>query len=772
MDNYFVRDIYKAEDKLYLGLNNEDFNSEREVIGFINNRFDKEKIGVLCQNQVYLDILKLVFMNFGFSVVFNYDELEIGKIFLGLAPCDYPFDSIVLYLIDDPFVYFKNAKYQKFVVTNKELSINPDEYKIPQTIDSVYLLYKRGMLGYAKDFATRLFRDNAAEMGRIFDNAKYYTDMVFMGMMSLIPTFSFTRVYEIFRLEKCRDEVLKFIGINFKRFFDEVNETKKYYLVETILFDYNKEMILKYVLENNLRVFESLPEDLKFRLYVVSDRSVETIKKGVSLGIWSNMSLYRYGITELDYFDFDNLVREVEYSCDKKMIMKLLTDFDNKRILDIAVQIHSKNYSSLPDYVKTTIYLNVFDSLESLRNGYILGIWNYEDCYDYALSYDQTKEYCLKFLQNDFETFAYKVSKHKNKNQATNIINDFPLELIEEKGVGILKYLDVEKRHELFLESVNDENRFMRYYDASVWKHSQLFRWYLENHDLWIVRKVLNKDLVLLIQDINRVKDDSLFLELFNVFDHNRILSIAGSCSAGYLFKNMDNKQREQLMLEVIRELDPLESGIRLSVWNSVSVYRYGISNSSYHDIICRALSRNLDILCRDVMEARAYDLMDYMIKDFEIIDIFDESYCHQRNIFVKASINSKEEIIKAIFHNNRYLEWMLQSKEFTPNYIYDICLKNSLDCSVFYKRHIEEILDKAEPNEFLGQIVLKTKTYDQSIVEISKHFRKGKGKKLKEIIEKIKKSGPTFDLILKGLTKRASFDMTKDEMLEMLKLA
>lgn len=772
MDAYFSKDVYNSNPLVLLGIKNEDFNPDKDIINFINSRYQYEQMGVLCSNQNDVELMKLILVNFGIPLVYDYSQSKKGNVYLGIINEKYSFDSILFYMVDDVNKYLDWANIQKFIITDKEIDVLVDEYRLPQSIETSYLLYKKGLYKYTNDFTSKLLANDERQLGMLFSSPKYYQDMTFMGMISSNSNFSFTSLYENGRFDSCRDEILKYIGINLLRFFQEIIKTQKFNLVESVFFDYNKEMILNFLLDNEISVFDQLSSDLKYRLFIVSDRSVETIKKGIKLGLWTYLSIYQYKLVDPNILDLDSLAKEIEYSCDENLIISMLNDFDNKRVLDLAVQAHSNNYRSLPEHIKESAFLKVYDSLDSLEDGYILGLWNYEGAYAFALKHEETKPAVIPFLEANFERFAEKVSHHKNVSMAEAIVKDFPFEIIDEYGICILMYFDLEKRKELFDSVCRDRARLEKYYHANTWKQNELFNWYLEDKSLTYVKELLNKDLLLLIQDINRIKDEELFLKLFSEFDHKRVLVYAGNCNVGYFFTNMIKEDRDILFDELCNDFSSVEAGVRLHVWNSLDVYKFGLINIMQHDQIVRAINRNLDLFISDLKDNDSYEVLDNVLKDFEIIEIFDEAYRQRINIFEISSMNAKEDIIKAVFDNIKYLEWLMKSKAFTILDIYKICESNNLDCSKFYLKYHAEILPNIDPTPYLGLIVFKTNTLAESVTEINSFLRKGKGKKLTAYYDEIKEKGSDLVLAEVGLKSRVRPDLTKEEMLELLKQA
>lgn len=768
MNGLYFNEFYNTEIKTILSLKNEYFNPERDLVNFVNTRYRKEMIGIFVDSNESLEMIKLILINYGIQTVTDYKELKAGNVYVGMPASNVYFDSVILYLISNPKEYISCAALQKFVIVNKEVKIEVDEYKLPMICESIYYLHKSGMISFAKDFAFKLFEADESQMGLLFNDPRFYNDMAFMGLVSLVSNFKFTTIYEQYRLSSCREEIIKYVGINLHRFFKEIIDFNKLYLVENVFHDYNKEMILRFALENDLRIFDNINSDLRYRLFVICDRTYEVVNKGIYLGLWNLLDVYQYNILDLYFFDVRLLAKEAEYALNKDIIIKMLDDFDNKIMLDVAVSIRSNNYEDLAPHIREQIFLRVYDSHESLEDGYVLKIWSLEDLYEYALKHEDTKSYIIQYLYEGFESFSEIIDKHKRGDLANRIYQDFEFETILERGIRLVKYFDYDTRYKLYLESLSNKFRFADYYKTNMWSYKEVFIWYLEDK-VDFVKEYLDKDLLKLIQEINRNKDEELYLKVFKNFDVARVLVYTGNCNAAYLLQSFNEEERKDLFEELCNRFDCIEAGIKLRFWNSVVIYKFGLSNIMQKENIIRAIKRNLDVFVHDLALVETYDLIDSIIEDFEVIDLFDEAYTQKKNIFLSANERSKEEIIKAVFDNIKYLDWLTKDNSYSAPTIFRIAQRNNLNITKFYQRNYTVILPAIDPSDYLAYICILSKLEEQSVTEISRHFHRGKGKRLSSVIESHKKNGYKLDLINKGLTKRFKSDLSKEEMLSLL---
>ena len=104
----------------------------------------------------------------------------------------------------------------------------------------------------------------------------------------------------------------------------------------------------------------------------------------------------------------------------------------------------------------------------------------------------------------------------------------------------------------------------------------------------------------------------------------------------------MIKEDRDILFDELCNDFSSVEAGVRLHVWNSLDVYKFVLINIMQHDQIVRAINRNLDLFVGDLKDNDSYEVLDNVLKDFEIIEIFDEAYRQRINIFEIASISSR----------------------------------------------------------------------------------------------------------------------------------
>ena len=74
MDTYFSKDVYNSNPLVLLGIKNEDFNPDKDIINFINSRYQYEQMGVLCSNQNDVELMKLILVNFGIPLVYDYSQ--------------------------------------------------------------------------------------------------------------------------------------------------------------------------------------------------------------------------------------------------------------------------------------------------------------------------------------------------------------------------------------------------------------------------------------------------------------------------------------------------------------------------------------------------------------------------------------------------------------------------------------------------------------------------------------------------------------------------
>ena len=83
----------------------------------------------------------------------------------------------------------------------------------------------------------------------------------------------------------------------------------------------------------------------------------------------------------------------------------------------------------------------------------------------------------------------------------------------------------------------------------------------------------------------------------------------------------MIKEDRDILFDELCNDFSSVEAGVRLHVWNSLDVYKFGLINIMQHDQIVRAINRNLDLFISDLKDNDSYEVLDNVLKDFEIIE-------------------------------------------------------------------------------------------------------------------------------------------------------
>ena len=171
MNGLYFNEFYNTEIKTILSLKNEYFNPERDLVNFVNTRYRKEMIGIFVDSNESLEMIKLILINYGIQTVTDYKELKAGNVYVGMPDSNVYFDSVILYLISNPKEYISCAALQKFVIVNKEVRIEVDEYKLPMICESIYYLHKSGMISFAKDFVNNSINleqlCNAMRLGKL-----------------------------------------------------------------------------------------------------------------------------------------------------------------------------------------------------------------------------------------------------------------------------------------------------------------------------------------------------------------------------------------------------------------------------------------------------------------------------------------------------------------------------------------------------------------------------------------------------------------------------
>lgn len=765
MDKFYERLVGEVP-STFLTVQTPTIDSEYVIAEFIQAHIKLGTLVVVYSNLDHLMEIESLLNKYGIasSKVSTTNPIR-GKVYI------LPITEAVKVMYDASILYlFKNVDYingclkfasgDKLVVTDTELVFPLDKIVFSENkkLEDGYSLYSSGFLKYAVKYFTDLFQNEESSVGKLFTLPDLLRDGKFMGMIVRLQSFSYSYLYETFRMTPSRTMILRFLESHLKDLLVEIQKKARFHLTIMLLQDFNASTILKICHENNLTIFSYLTPIQREGLFKRISSDIGLVINAIELKIWNYSTIYKYSLaSELrigkDFVEYNlqSLIKEVDFNCDFDILPNIISDFDNRKVIDICYNIKTRMFENISDDLREQIFVNVANYKDVLSKCIALHIWTYRTIYTYMIKHVVDNDEFTIFMNEHLPNLINEIIVNRDYALAVHLQNDFALLDVLDISRKIAVLFDNPTRKELYMQVADNPDYVRECFDLDVWPILDMYHYYIElGRTSGETHAIIFENLSLLLDKIEKNGEYGLLVELLRDYSPREVLLTVKKIGSGILV-SLPEEIKAHLLEESFIDEKSLEAGLDLDLWDAFFVYQQSLGNDDHHRLAVSVLKDNLRKLVMGINQSAPQEVVINIFKDFDPAELFKEAKEYGENIFKNASKGLIEEIIKGISDDDKLIEWGMDNNIFTPKDLLDAVGKYNLKITKYSRYNIGDILFETDDKDLLARLIIEADVEEEAMQILKKKFKVFLAKDLKSKIQTLRNQGVTKDDILKG---------------------